>query len=99
VTHHCIHDDVEAEHALLRVAAHRIRVNRGQAHERLLEAFYLRLLLVRTNKQATAHTCRYHHAHASGTSVTVAVKVHCWQARVVLLSLQQQPLLTQGIKV
>jgi hypothetical protein len=85
VKHHYIHDDIEAHHAVLRVAAHRIRVNRRQAHERLLEALYLQLFLVPNNKQATARTCRYQHAHASGISVTVAVEVRCWQARVVLL--------------
>jgi hypothetical protein len=78
---------------VLRVAAHRIRVNCGQAHEWLLEAFYLQLLLVPTNKQATARACRYQHAHASGTSVAVAVEVHCWQARVVLLYLQHSSLI------
>jgi hypothetical protein len=85
VQHRCIHDDIEADHAVLRVAAHRIGVNRDQAHKRLMEALYLQLLLVPTNKQATARTCRYQHAHASGTSLAIAVEVHCWQACVVLL--------------
>jgi hypothetical protein len=85
VKHHYIHNDTEAHHAVLRVAAHRIRVNRGQAHGRLLEAFYLQLLLVPNSKQPTALMFRSQHAHVSGTSLAVAAEVHRWQAREVWL--------------